>query len=65
MAWIAGLSLVILHRFLTSCNQNALGCEATYIPQVEYIIAAVAVSIGGACILERTLCGAERENTES
>ncbi len=62
MAWIAGLSLVILRGFLSSCGENPLGCEAIYIPQVEYIIAAVALSIGGACIIERSLRGAEEEN---
>ena len=59
MAWIAGMSLVILQRFLSACQQMPLGCEAAYIPQVEYILAAVALAIGGACIIERSLRGAE------
>ena len=61
MAWIAGMSLVILHAFLDARAEDPLGAAHRFLPYTEYIITAILLAIGGAILIERSLRESERQ----
>ena len=60
MAWIAGMSLVILRTYLDARATDPLGSMYRFLPITEYIIAAILLAIGGAFLIERVVRESER-----
>ena len=54
MAWIAGMSLVVLHAFLDARVSDPLGAVHRFLPITEYILAALLLMLGGALLIERS-----------
>ena len=61
MAWVSGMSLVILKEFLGARGDDPLGAVHRFLPITEYIIAAALLTLGGALLIERS--AREREET--
>lgn len=61
MAWIAGMSLVMLRAFLDARVSDPLGAVHRFLPFTEYIIAAILLAIGGAFLIERVVREGERK----
>lgn len=59
MAWIAGMSLVILHAFLDARMSDPLGAMHRFLPITEYILAALLLMLGGALLIEHSVRGRE------
>ncbi len=64
MAWIAGMSLVILHAFLDARVSDPLGAVHRFLPITEYILAALLLMLGGALLIERSARERERDTRE-
>jgi len=61
MAWIAGMSLVILRTFLDVRLKNPLEAMHLFLPMIEYIITAILLAIVGAFLIERCVRESERK----
>ena len=64
MAWIAGMSLVVLHAFLDARVSDPLGAVHRFLPITEYIFAALLLMLGGAILIERCAREAARERSD-